>query len=255
MPRPVVCLYIAGAPPDPVHAQHGSFTDWFARLVAAHEIELQPFDSRDGGIPALDRVDGVIITGSPASVTEPEPWMEAAVELIRDAHALRTPLLGVCFGHQLIGAAFGGLVTRNPQGWEMCTLDVELTSAGRRDPLFDGLPERMAVNLCHQDIVDAETLSPYNGIRVLAGSPRAAVQAVSAGSSIRGVQFHPEFTGEILRSYIHTRQDRLIEDADQRRAPEDMPEHLLARTQDSPAGERVLHNFLTHFVLPRARAD
>lgn len=249
MPRPVVCLYVVGTPPDPVRAQHGTFEDWFARLLAAHDVDMQPFDGCDGHLPDLAAVDAVIITGSPASVTRPEPWMEAAVETIREAHHRRMPLLGVCFGHQLIGAAFGGQVVRNPRGWEMSTFAVSLTGGGRRDPLFDGLPERFDVNLSHEDIVDAATLSPYNGIRVLAGNPKAAVQAVAAGPSIRGVQFHPEFTGPITAAYIHTRWDRLAEDAARRDAPDDGPAHMLAHVRDSPAGEQVLHNFLTHFVL------
>jgi GMP synthase (glutamine-hydrolysing) len=255
MSRPVVCLYVVGAPPDPIRDRHGSFEDWFARMLAAHRVTMQPFDGRGGALPALDRLDGVIITGSPASLTEPEPWMEAAVELIRDAHLLRKPLLGVCFGHQLIGAAFGGQVMRNPRGWEMSTHDIELTSGGRRDPLFDGLPARFGVNLSHEDIVDADTLSPYNGIRVLAGSARSEVQAVAAGASIRGVQFHPEFSGQVAAAYVHARWERLAEDASQRAAPEDMPERLLARARDCPESEQVLHNFLVHFVLPAARPD
>lgn len=245
----MVCLYVTGTPPAPVRDVHGRFEDWFGRLLAAHDVDMRPFDGTGVDLPDLAAADAVIITGSPASLTTPEPWMEAAVEMIREVHHRRMPLLGVCFGHQLIGAAFGGQVVRNPRGWEVSSHEVALTEGGRGDPLFDGLPERFAVNMCHEDMVDAETLSPFNGIRVLAGNDKAAVQAVAAGPGIRGVQFHPEFSGPITAAYIQTRWDRLAEDAARRDAPEDAPENLLPRASDCPASEQVLHNFLTHFVL------
>ena len=249
MTKPSVCLYIAGTPPAPVRDVHGTFEDWFGRLLGAHDVDMRPFDGRGGDLPDMAAVDAVVITGSPASLTTPEPWMEAAVDMIREAHHRRTPLLGVCFGHQLIGAAFGGQVTRNPRGWEVSSCEVSATAGGRGDPLFAGLPERFAVNMCHEDIVEAETLSPRNGIHVLAGNAKAAVQAVAAGPSIRGVQFHPEFSGPITAAYIQTRWDRLAEDAARRDAPEDAPAQLLSRARDCPANEQVLHNFVTHFVL------
>lgn len=244
-----VCVYIVGDPPPEVEAEHGDFAAWFRRLLAIHDVDVVVHDGRDGTLPAgHDELDGFVITGSPASMTAPEPWMEAGVELIRWAHGDGRPLLGVCFGHQMIGAAFGAPVVENPRGWEIGTWEVELGPAGRRDPLFDGLPERIAVNLSHRDIVDHEALSPLNGVQILAGNGKAAAQAVAAGDHIRGVQWHPEFSGAITRHYIRVRADSIAADARVRGAADEHPERLGERTVDTPHGERVFHNFIDNFV-------
>lgn len=244
-----VCVYIVGDPPPEVEAEHGDFAAWFRRLLAPRDVDVVVHDGRTGLMPAdLEELDGFVITGSPASMTEPEPWMEAGVELVRWAHGAGRPLLGVCFGHQMIGAAFGAPVVNNPEGWEIGTYEVDLGPAGQRDPLFAGLPERIAVNLSHRDIIDAGSVSPLNGLQVLAGNPKAAIQAVAAGDHLRGIQWHPEFSGAITRHYIQVRRDSIAADAEARGAPGEHPDRLAEQTVDTPAGERVFHNFIDNFV-------
>jgi GMP synthase (glutamine-hydrolysing) len=237
MSRHPVLLYVLGHPPDPVAAAHGPFRRWFER-IAGDTLDLRVFDGTTGAVPASpEEFAGAVLTGSPASMTEPEPWMEIAVEWLRHAAHAGTPVLGVCFGHQLIGAAYGGSVIKNPCGWEMSTHAVELTEDGRADLLFEGLDHRFDVNLSHADIVDADTLAPANGIRVLARNPMSEVQALAAGDSIRGVQFHPELTGAITRSYVEHRRDRLAD-----------PDAMAARARNCPAGAAVFANFTKHWI-------
>ena len=84
---------------------------------------------KDGNFPDADAgFDGVIITGSPASVHSDAPWVTRLLELIRDLHAARAPILGVCFGHHAIATALGGAVARNPGGWVHGTVPVDLIS-------------------------------------------------------------------------------------------------------------------------------
>lgn len=252
MPRRVILLYVVGAPSSPVvRARFGSFVDFFQALLARHDdVETRVVDATLGAdhVPDPSSVDGIVITGSPASLTAPEPWMGPGLALVRAALARETPLLGVCFGHQLIAAALDGRVIRNPLGWELGTHEIALTEAGRADPLFAGLPARFPVNESHQDIVAEDSLAHAPGVRVLAGNARAAIQALAVGPQVRGVQFHPEFSGPITAAYVEARRETLAEDALQRQAPEDMPEHLLAAVRDCPEGEQVLHNFVTRFV-------
>jgi GMP synthase (glutamine-hydrolysing) len=241
-----VCLYLAGAPGAAARERHGTFVDMFDRLFAAHPgVRVRVFDGQSGRLPALDQLDGIVVSGSPASVTAPQLWMEAAVELIRGAHAARTPLLGVCFGHQLIGAAFGAAVIRNPAGWHLAVDPVTVQHSD--DPLFHRLPARFDAVFSHQDILDPDTLSPRNGVRVLARAPKTHAAVIAAGPHIRGVQFHPEFTGAINRTYLELRRDELIRESQARDVPADHPDVLLSRSRDA-AGEAVFHNFLTYFV-------
>lgn len=245
--RRTVCLYVVGTPPESIRAELGTYEDWFGRLFGDHEVDVVAHDGTSG-TPPPDWMSyaGYVITGSAASMTIPEPWMEAGVELIRGAFTRGIPLLGVCFGHQLMGAAFGGSVVANPEGWEISTHGVDVTED---DPLFDGLPRRIEVNLSHRDVVDAETLSPMNGVRVLAGNARTDAQAIAAGPHLRGVQFHPEFDGRTTAAYIRERFDTLAEDAASRGADGDHPEQLLAGARDCPHAETVFHNFVKHFVM------
>lgn len=258
MSRRVILLYVVGAPSSPVvRERFGNFADWFRALLAQHDgVEARVFDALDaaaGHLPDLAGVDGIVITGSASSLVTPEPWMGPALSLVRTAQASQLPLLGVCFGHQLIGAAMDGRVIRNPLGWELGSYEIALSDAGRDDPLFAGLPPRFHVNFSHQDIVAEDSIAHVPGLRVLAGNPKAAIQALAVGPRMRGVQFHPEFSGPVTAAYIEARRETLTADAEQRHAADELPDRLLERVRHCPEGEQVLHNFVTYLV-PRPRA-
>lgn len=240
-----VSLYVVGEPPPEVASLHGRFAPWFEALSADLAVTLEPFDGNTGYLPDLNAVDAVVITGSPASLTAPEPWMEAGVELVRECYGRRIPLLGVCFGHQLIGAAFGASVVANPAGWELSTHPVSVRDEAVDDPLFAGLPSSFAVNSSHRDAVDAETVASGNGLRVLAHSEATPVQALAAGEHIRGVQFHPEFTAAITRSYLATRRQRYLDDGGH---DETAVDALIERATDTPLAQTVYANFFRHLV-------
>jgi GMP synthase (glutamine-hydrolysing) len=245
--RPPICLYVVGAPPAPIASIYGDFADYFGRLfgsVAAWEV----FDGHGPTLPHLADYAAVVITGSPASLATPEPWMDAGIELVRRARRQATPLLGVCFGHQLIGAACGAEVVENPAGWELGSYEIEVGDGGRADPLFADLPARFPVNLSHRDIV-AATADANPALEVLATTRRTQLQVIAAGPNTRGVQFHPEFTAAITRAYLEERRDALASDATRRNAPADQPDRLSERIVDCPVAEQLFANFLRHWVI------
>jgi GMP synthase (glutamine-hydrolysing) len=131
-------------------------------------------------------------------VTSREPWADRAASFLRDAVAANRWVLGVCYGHQLLAHALGGVVETNPNGYEAGTIRIELTQDGRADPLLSGASE------FHSTHFDAVSVLPANA-RLLASTPKTRVQAFRAGERAWGVQFHPEFDEEIMRLYIEKR--------------------------------------------------
>ena len=78
---------------------------------------------KDGQLPDVNDAEAFIITGSPASVHDPFPWIEPLSRLIKTIHRHQRPLIGLCFGHQLIATALGGKVGRSPTGWRFGSVD------------------------------------------------------------------------------------------------------------------------------------
>jgi GMP synthase (glutamine-hydrolysing) len=184
--------------------------------------------------PAVDRARprGIIVTGSPLSVTENAPWMLQLGEDLLRLGAAGTPVLGVCFGHQLLARAAGGRVVLNPRGREIGTVRVQLSAAGRKDPLFAWAKDaEIEVQATHMDAVDP--LPP--GATVLASNENSVAQAYRLSETVAGVQFHPELWAEAMRDLIRSRREKLL--AEGRDADE-----LAAQVREVPASG-ILHAF------------
>lgn len=145
---------------------------------------------------------GVVITGSSASVYDQEPWSEEALGWIRGAVAAGVPVLGVCYGHQLLGEALGGPGTvRRAAGPEVGYHTVRLR---RGDPLFDALPEQFTTFMTHNDEVVARP-----GFEVWGDSDACALQALRVpGRPVWGVQFHVEYPPEEQLRLLRMREAR-----------------------------------------------
>lgn len=243
-----VLLLKAGETAASVRLAVGDYDRWFLETIGldGYRFDIVPL-YQGARLPSDARAyDAVMMTGSPLSVTQLQPWMRQAGEWMADAAERRVPVLGVCFGHQLLAHTFGGRVSRSPHGREIGTVEVTLTEAGRTDPLFEGLPERFTVQATHEDFVEPTLPS---GARVLAGNAHTAVQAVAYRGNVRGVQFHPEAQPEAMRALIECRAEGLEAEAVARGLPRgERVTRLLAGLAPSPAGRRILMNFLERFT-------
>lgn len=242
-----VLLLKAGEATASVRLLVGDYDRWFVQTLGLSDYRFDIVHAHQGvKLPeGVSGYDAVMMTGSPASVTRLEPWMERAAALMVDAAERDIPVLGVCFGHQLLAHAYGGRVVRNPLGREIGTVEVELTAHGQADPLFRGVPRRFAVQATHEDLVP----EPPEGTVVLAGNANTAIQALAFRPCSRGVQFHPEVRPDAMRALIQARAERLEEDAVARGQPpgERVP-RLLAGIAPTPSGRQILVNFLEHFT-------
>ena len=139
---PPFLIIETGQPVAPMR-RHGSFAHWIRVAAGLERDEAVVVDvARGDALPARAGFAGAIVTGSAAMVTERLDWSESSAGWLRDAAHAGLPLLGICYGHQLIAHALGGEVGDNPRGREMGTVCIELADAAREDPLFAGLPAR-----------------------------------------------------------------------------------------------------------------
>jgi GMP synthase (glutamine-hydrolysing) len=214
-------------------SKKGDFEDW---IIAGMEIDRKDTTvinvTNHPSFPDYHDITGIVITGSHAMVTEHHAWSECTAIWLRTVVNRRIPVLGICYGHQLLAHAFGGTAGNNPNGREFGTVKVHLNAAAKKDPLLGILPVMIEVHVSHTQSV----LRLPSDAQVLASSETDEHQAFVFGNCVWGVQFHPEFDAEILREYIKTNQQVLQEQGSD-------PELLLQNCQDTPYGSLLLQRF------------
>jgi GMP synthase (glutamine-hydrolysing) len=159
-------------------------------------------------LPSLDRFDGLIPLGGSMNAEDDSNhvYLSDVVSLLQEAARHRVPTLGVCLGGQLLARALGARIRRKP-AIEIGYFPVELTPAGRTDPLFRGFGQELLTLQWHEDSFDAP-----NGATLLADSKRDGLQAFRHGSCY-GLQFHPEVTPAIVAAWA-SESDRLASAAE-----------------------------------------
>ena len=214
--------------------RHGSFAHWIRVAAGLGDDDVVVVDVEQGdALPTREGFAGVIVTGSGAMVTDKLPWSEASAAWLGDAAHAGLPLLGICYGHQLLAHALGGQVGYNPAGREMGTVDIELQPDAAGDPLFAGLPSRFAVQATHMQTV----LALPDGARLLATSALDPACAFRCGQRAWGVQFHPEFSTTHMRGYIRARREALAAEGSDAAAME-------AAVAATPLARKLLRRFV-----------
>ncbi|MFT4626873.1 MAG: GMP synthase (glutamine-hydrolyzing) [Myxococcota bacterium] len=225
-------------------ASLGTPTDydpWFAGRMAAFDVDVHAWDAQRGA-PAPEHLDwaAVLITGSAASVHDREEWSERAGAWCVRALNAGVPILGVCYGHQLLAHALGGRSGPNPNGPEYGMGLVEVLVD---DPLFDA--DRFQSYQLHFDVVREVP----DGARVLARSQTTDVQAMAIGDRCRTVQWHPEFDAAYVRGAIERRRSLLEPYGD------DFVDRNVASIVELPDGGGAIARFLEHIAgVPRTTA-
>jgi GMP synthase (glutamine-hydrolysing) len=183
-----------------VHRRYGveGFAEMFARggglAPGSHEI----LDATRQTPPAcLDEYSACIVTGSQTMVTRRPRWVGRLTDWLQRARERGLPILGVCFGHQLMSLALGGRVDYHPESMAVGTFDVALTEAGSESPLLRGVPGTFPAHMFHAQVV----LEPPPDSEVLASCDHDPHCVLSHGPDQLSVQFHPEFDVRIMEAF------------------------------------------------------
>ncbi|ABR46682.1 glutamine amidotransferase class-I [Alkaliphilus metalliredigens QYMF] len=182
---------------------HGDFEDFIM-----NQIEISPKDVhvssvyKNESLPDLNQVSAIMITGSHSMVTDYENWSVHLSQWLTQLLYQPIPVLGICYGHQLLAQTFGGKADYNPKGIEIGTASIALTEAGEKDSLLGVLPKTFLGHVVHSQ---SATMLPNHG-QVLAQNEMDHHHSFFINKNIWGVQFHPEFNVDIMHSYIHQQE-------------------------------------------------
>jgi len=186
-----------GLAPEALAPEMGDYPDMFARLLDGHGFTFRTWKVVEGEFPAsVHDADGWLITGSRHGVYEDHAWIPPLEQFIRDSFAARVPVVGICFGHQIVAQAMGGKVERHAGGW----------AVGATDYDFGG--ETIRLNAWHRD----QVVQAPAGAKVIASNDFCTNAALLYDDRALTVQAHPEFRPEFVDGLMKTRGKGLVPD-------------------------------------------
>lgn len=227
-----IALIKTGCTVDEIKPRHGDFENWFAEGMGVSNL-LQVDVFRHQPFPDTKSLSGIVITGSPAMVSDRQDWSERTAEWLAKVVPTGLPVLGVCYGHQLLAHALGGRSGPNPNARQIGTVTSQLIDNYRNDPLLGHLPAMFSAQTSHSEVV----LELPPGAQRLATSPLDQNFAIRFTENVWGVQFHPEFSAPVMSDYIYYRTDALREEGLS-------PEDLLKKVTETEEDKSVLQKFV-----------
>jgi len=206
---------------EDVSREFGQSPEWIMESLRYADCIFKWIKPYEGQTIKENTGDAWIITGSPRSVYDEDYWMLDLEENIRQASKNNKLILGICFGHQLLAKSFGGKVELNPKGWELGAYPICLTEAGIYSPLFKNIENQTIVYESHKDCV---TYLPENAVQLAYNEK--CIQSFQLNRTLFAVQFHPEFSWDVLKKYVSLHKSSGIT-VDDLHLPESTQSHLV----------------------------
>lgn len=186
-----------GHAPDTLLAQTGDYDEIYANMLAGHGFDFEAYAVVDNEFPVNAEVaNGWIITGSRHGAYEDHIWIPQLEVLIREIVSLDLPLIGICFGHQIIAQALGGKVEKFSGGWAVGRTDYKI---GKKT---------VTLNAWHQDQV---TELPVTA-SVLGENDFCRFAMLGYGDTVWTLQPHPEYDASFINGLIETRGRGVVPD-------------------------------------------
>ena len=212
MSKKKIIIVQTGEPIASALEKYGDFDELFIRAMKVDPDLIETYrvyQSEDDNVifPDVDKIAGLIITGSPAMVTEKHSWSEATVEWLKQFLRTDIPAIGICYGHQLLATALGGKVDWNPNGRQIGSVKLKHTEHIYDDPLLASLSNRIdnEVHLLATHMQSVVQLP--DEVTLLGATDRDPHHCFRYKENVWGLQFHPEFTSEIIIDYILARAE------------------------------------------------
>ncbi|KAK3016258.1 hypothetical protein RJ639_006089 [Escallonia herrerae] len=188
-----------------VKKKYGGYFGVFVKMLGEEGETWDMYRVAAGEFPddgEIVHYDGFVITGSCNDAHGNDAWICKLLNLLKILDSMKKRVLGICFGHQILGRALGGKTGRAVSGWDIGVTTVHLSPSSK---LLGSLtmPSLMSVIECHQD--EVRELPPK--AEVMAWSKKTGIEMFRHGDHIMGIQGHPEYTKDILLHLI----DRLLQ--------------------------------------------
>ncbi|WP_020396233.1 GMP synthase [Thiolinea disciformis] len=202
----LVGILETGRPPAELAADYQSYAAMFEHLLGGNNLDFRVFSVLNDEFPeAPNTCDAWLITGSRHGVYEQLPWMLKLQAFIRHVRDAKVPMIGVCFGHQIIAQALGGEVQKSPKGWGIGVHEYAI---------HQGLPQmgstdKFRIYAMHQD----QVIKRPPDAKIVASSEFCEYAALLYGDSILSFQGHPEFTDHFERELLALRKGTVIPEA------------------------------------------
>ncbi len=183
----------------------GMFIESFNNLGADFEYNI--YNVTKNNFPVdIDECDAYITTGSRASANDDDTWIAELEEFIRSCNRHEKKLVGVCFGHQLLAKALGGIVERSHSGWGIGLIENRVL---RRKPWMEPSLTQFNMIICHED----QVIRIPEGTELLVSNVHCTNFIFQCGEKLLGIQGHPEFSKDFCRALMKERNDIIPKDS------------------------------------------
>lgn len=205
-----ITILETGRAPGKLVDEYPRYPAMFASLLSLSDRELayESVAVLDGeALPTASACEAILITGSPYGVYDSTPWMDQLRSFIRSACDAGIPMVGVCFGHQIIADALGGEVRKSEKGWGIGRHTYEITR--KRDWMGEGRPA-ISLSASHQD----QVITPPAGAVTLARSDHTDHAILEySNAPVITIQGHPEFSDKYASALWQARRGKALSDA------------------------------------------
>lgn len=217
--------------------KYGDFDEWFIKAMDTNKDQTKTFRVFEKlEFPSNHNLAGIIITGSSAMVTDKLKWSEATIQWLRQFIDSDIPILGVCYGHQLLARLLGGKVDWNPKGRELGQVTMSVTTGTHKDKLLNSVSNTKTNEIKFlASHLQSVTQLP-NKAQLLGTTKLDPNHCFSYDKHIWGLQFHPEFTAEIVEQYIKERSADIMSEGLN-------PTKMIEELENTDNGTKLLKKF------------